>query len=95
MATKLDQIAASVEEPEIPSSLSGRALRGGVIIGSAQLIRIGVQFISVIVLSRLLSPQDFGLVGCVTPVITFVGLFQDLGYGQAIVQRREISQNQI
>ncbi|WP_109488120.1 lipopolysaccharide biosynthesis protein [Occallatibacter savannae] len=65
------------------------------IIGTAQLIRIGVQFCSVIALSRLLSPQDFGLVGCVTPVITFVGLFQDLGYGQAIVQRREISQDQI
>jgi O-antigen/teichoic acid export membrane protein len=95
LATELDQIAAGAEDPELPTSLSGRALRGGMIIGSAQLIRIGVQFCSVIVLSRLLSPQDFGLVGCVTPVITFVGLFQDLGYGQAIVQRREISQNQI
>ena len=95
MATESDQIRASPEEPEIPASLSGRALRGGVIIGSAQLIRVGVQFCSVIVLSRLLSPQDFGLVGCVTPVITFVGLFQDLGYGQAIIQRREISQDQI
>lgn len=95
MTPGLDQITPNAEQPELPSSLSGRALRGGVIIGSAQLIRIGVQFISVIVLSRLLSPQDFGLVACVTPVITFVGLFQDLGYGQAIVQRREISQDQI
>jgi O-antigen/teichoic acid export membrane protein len=95
LTTEPDQIAASDVVPGVPSSLSGRALRGGIIIGSAQLIRIGVQFCSVIVLSRLLSPQDFGLVGCVTPVITFVGLFQDLGYGQAIVQRREISQNQI
>lgn len=95
MAPEFDQTKAIAEEPEVPTSLSGRALRGGVIIGTAQLIRIGVQFCSVIVLSRLLSPQDFGLVGCVTPVITFVGLFQDLGYGQAIIQRREISQNQI
>ena len=95
MATEFDQTDANAEDSELPASLSGRALRGGVIIGSAQLIRIGVQFCSVIVLSRLLSPQDFGLVGCVTPVITFVGLFQDLGYGQAVMQRREISQNQI
>jgi O-antigen/teichoic acid export membrane protein len=95
LATEFDQIAAGAEGSELPSSLSGRALRGGMIIGTAQLIRIGVQFCSVVVLSRLLTPQDFGLVGCVTPVITFVGLFQDLGYGQAIVQRREISQNQI
>jgi len=95
LATEFDQIAASAEETEIPQSLAGRALRGGMIIGTAQLIRIGLQFCSVIVLARLLSPQDFGLVGCVTPVITFVGLFQDLGYGQAVVQRREISQSQI
>lgn len=95
MATQLDRMDATPEGPEIPSSLSSRALRGGMIIGSAQLIRIGLQFCSVIVLSRLLSPQDFGLVGCVTPVITFVGLFQDLGYGQAIIQRREISEQQI
>ena len=95
MASEFEQLTAIPGESELPASLSGRALRGGVIIGSAQLIRVGLQFCSVIVLSRLLSPQDFGLVGCVTPVITFVGLFQDLGYGQAIVQRREISQNQI
>jgi O-antigen/teichoic acid export membrane protein len=95
LATQLDRITAGPEAPEIPSSLSGRALRGGMIIGSAQVIRIGLQFCSVIVLSRLLSPQDFGLVGCVTPVITFVGLFQDLGYGQAIIQRREISDQQV
>jgi len=95
LPTELDQINASAEDPELPASLSIPALRGGMIIGSAQLIRIGLQFVSVVALSRLLTPQDFGLVACVYPVISFVSLFQDLGYGQAIVQRREISQEQI
>lgn len=78
-----------------PPSLTGHAVRGGIVIGSAQLVRIGVQLLSVIVLSRLLSPEDFGLVASVTPVIGFVSMFQDLGYGQAIVQRRDIADEQV
>ena len=78
-----------------PPSLAGHAVRGGIVIGSAQLVRIGVQLLSVVVLSRLLVPEDFGLVASVTPVIGFVSMFQDLGYGQAIIQRRDINQEQI
>ena len=83
------------EAHEAPPSLSSQAVRGGVVIGSSQLVRIGVQMLSVVVLSRLLLPDDFGLVAAVTPVIGFVSMFQDLGYGQAIVQRKQISQEQI
>ena len=95
MPPDLDPMMTEAEKPQIAPDLSGHALRGGMVIGSAQLIRIAVQFASVVVLSRLLTPQDFGLVACVAPVIAFVSMFQDLGYGQAIVQRREISQQQI
>jgi O-antigen/teichoic acid export membrane protein len=81
--------------PTGPPGFAAHAVRGGVLVGSAQLIRIAVQMASVVVLSRLLAPTDFGLVAAVTPVIGFVSMFQDLGYGQAIVQRTEISQEQI
>ena len=54
---------------DMPQSLTGHAVRGGIVIGSAQLVRIGVQFLSVIVLSRLLLPEDFGLVASVTPLV--------------------------
>ena len=80
---------------EVPKSLGGQAKRGGFAVGSAQLIRVGVQMLSVVVLSRMLKPEDFGLVAAVTPVISFLTMFQDLGYGQAIVQRSEISEEQI
>jgi O-antigen/teichoic acid export membrane protein len=81
--------------PAGPPGLSAHAVRGGVLVGGSQLIRIAVQMASVVILSRLLAPSDFGLVASVTPVIGFVSMFQDLGYGQAIVQRTEISQEQI
>jgi O-antigen/teichoic acid export membrane protein len=82
-------------EPQPPASLSGHAVRGGVVIGSSQLVRIAVQMLSVVVLSRMLLPEDFGLVAAVTPVIGFISMFQDLGYGQAIIQRKNISNEQI
>ena len=78
-----------------PTSLSGHAVHGGVVIGAAQLVRIAVQLLSVVVLSRMLLPEDFGLVAAVTPVIGFISMFQDLGYGQAIIQRKNISHEQI
>lgn len=87
--------STAVEEIERPPSLAGHAVRGGAIVGLAQIVKIGLQMVSVVVLSRLLLPEDFGLVAAVTPVIGFVSMFQDLGYGQAIVQRREITQEQI
>lgn len=75
--------------------MRGHAVRGGVVVGTAQIIRIAVQITSVVVMARLLSATDFGLVAAVTPVIAFISMFQDLGYGQAIVQRKEISSEQI
>jgi O-antigen/teichoic acid export membrane protein len=71
------------------------ALRGGLITGVAQGIKIGVQFLSVVVLARLLAPADFGLVAAVWPVIAFVSLFQNLGLQQAVIQRKEISEREL
>jgi O-antigen/teichoic acid export membrane protein len=75
--------------------LKRHAVRGGIVVGTAQIIRIALQMISVVVLARLLSPDDFGLVAAVTPLIAFISMFQDLGYSQAIVQRKEITDEQI
>ncbi len=86
---------------ETPSALPApdvqitrHALRGGVAMASAQIVKIAVQFLSIVVLSRLLSPEDFGLVAAIAPVIAFVTLFQDLGMQQAVVQRATLSHEQ-
>jgi PST family polysaccharide transporter len=71
------------------------ALRGSIVTGVSQVARIGVQFVSVAVLARLLAPQDFGLVAAVGPVVAFVGLFQNLGLQQAVVQRGGITEAQL
>lgn len=78
-----------------PGQFGRIALRGGLLTGFAQGIRIAIQFLSVVILARLLVPEDFGLVASVAPIVAFVGLFQNLGLQQAVIQRREISQRQL
>jgi O-antigen/teichoic acid export membrane protein len=77
---------------EAPLQVGKLALRGGLISGLSQGVKVGVQLLSAVVLARLLVPEDFGLVAAVGPVVAFVALFQNLGLEQAIVQRREITE---
>ena len=46
-------------------------------------------------MARLLLPEDFGLVAIVTTCLAFVGLIQDLGLNQAVIQRERISHAQL
>lgn len=80
---------------EATMQLGRIALRGGLVTGTAQAVKIGVQFLSVVVLARLLAPEDFGLVASVGPIVAFVGLFRNLGLQQAVIQRKAITQRQL
>ncbi len=55
--------------------------------GVMQLIKIVVQFGSVIILSRLLLPSDFGMVAKVAPICGIAALFLDIGLSQVTVQK--------
>lgn len=46
-----------------------------------------IQPIPVLILARLLSPEDFGLVGVAMTLIGLSQIFQDFGLGKAIIQR--------
>lgn len=47
------------------------------------------------VLSRLLSPDDFGVVAIATVIIAFFGIFTDMGLSPAIVQHRELTEKDL
>jgi PST family polysaccharide transporter len=57
---------------------------------SAQLGQQVMHFVTLAVLTRLLSPSDYGLVGMATVIINFTLLFKDLGTAAAIVQRKDL-----
>lgn len=73
-----------------------RNLRNGALAAIVtQLVRISTQTGSVILLSRLLTPVDFGTYAMASPVLAFAGLFQDLGLGHATVQKDKLTQNEL
>ncbi|MDP9126710.1 MAG: lipopolysaccharide biosynthesis protein [Pseudomonadota bacterium] len=63
--------------------------------GIVQIVKTACQFASVIVLSRLLSPSDFGLIAMTGPVVGFLALFQDLGLNQATVQKPDLEHEEV
>ena len=76
-------------------NLKAKVIRGGV----ARLCAQGVSFIlrlgSLMILARLLSPRDFGLVGMVTAFTGVLTLFRDFGLSSAAVQRTTVTDEQI
>jgi polysaccharide transporter, PST family len=78
-----------------PGAMRARAASGAVLTGAAQIYRTGVNFFSTVLLARLLTPADFGLIAMVGSCVGIVGVLQDLGLNQAIIQRQVISRAQL
>ncbi|HMB96433.1 MAG TPA: oligosaccharide flippase family protein, partial [Tepidisphaeraceae bacterium] len=72
-----------------------RSIRGGAVTLAAQSGKFTLQLCSTMILARLLTPADFGLVAMVTAITGFIGLFKDLGLSQATVQREHITHAQV
>lgn len=62
---------------------------------ATQLVRVATQAGSVVALSRLLTPADFGVYAMASPVLAFAILFQDLGLGHATVQKDVLTQKEL
>lgn len=92
---KAPQSHAFFDTEHLKSDLKSRSVRGGVATvfgqGASFVIRTG----STMVLARLLTPADFGLIAMVAAVIGFAQLFKDLGLSMATVQRAEVNHGQI
>jgi O-antigen/teichoic acid export membrane protein len=52
----------------------------------------GIQFIITIVMARLLTPKDYGIIGMVAVFIAISQIFIDSGMTQALVREKEVSQ---
>lgn len=53
---------------------------------------IGIQFISSIILARLLTPYDYGCIGMLSIFIVLAESFIDGGFGSALIQKKQPSQ---
>lgn len=77
------------------STLKDAALRGGSWSAIAQVVTVTLQMLQMIVLARLLRPEDFGLVAMCTVVLGFARTFQDMGVSNAIIHRQDVSRDEL
>ncbi len=75
--------------------LARKSVAGGVTTLASQSIQFVLRIFGTAVLARLLTPNDYGLVGMVTVVVNLAQTFKDAGLSTATVQKERISHEQI
>ncbi|MHC4219755.1 MAG: lipopolysaccharide biosynthesis protein [Planctomycetota bacterium] len=79
----------------LQGDLKGRSIRGGAVTLTGQGFRFALQTGSIIVLARMLTPGDFGLIAMITAITGFIASFKDAGLSMATVQREKIDHDQV
>lgn len=75
--------------------LKGKTVRGGLWTLGSQGIIVGMQFIAIPILTRLLDATDFGLVAMVTVFTGISAMFVDAGLSMSTIQREKITHQQV
>jgi O-antigen/teichoic acid export membrane protein len=77
------------------TNLKKHTISSGAVTLSAQAGKFVLNMVSTMVLARLLTPRDFGLVAMVATVTGFLRVFKDAGLSVATVQRERITHAQV
>lgn len=75
-------------------SLGASASRGAAVTVGGQVVRIIVQLTGIMILARLLTPTDYGLLAMVTAIIGIGELVRDFGLSSAAIQAKNLSHAQ-
>lgn len=79
----------------LQTDLKKRSLRSGAITLTSQAAKFVIQLGSTIILARILTPEDYGIMAMVVSITGFAGLFINLGLSTAVIQRAEINHAQV
>ncbi|OPY25854.1 MAG: colanic acid exporter [Methanocella sp. PtaU1.Bin125] len=71
------------------------AIRGIQWTGMSTLVTSAFQYVQVAVLTRFLSPSDFGLMAMAMVVIGIVQAFNDMGISNAVIQRQDTTRDRL
>jgi PST family polysaccharide transporter len=77
------------------SDIKTQAVRSVAVTLGAQAAKFTIGLGVTMVLARLLTPKDYGVVAMVGVITGFVGVFRDGGLSTATVQRADITEAQI
>lgn len=67
-------------------SLGSRAAGGAAVTMAGQLAKMVVQFGGIVLLARLLTPYDYGLMAMVTAIVGMAEILRDFGLSSAAIQ---------
>ena len=70
------------------NQLKHKALNGVIWTSIQRFMTIFIQFISGIVLARLLTPDDYGCIGMLSIFMLLAASFIDGGFGSALIQKK-------
>ena len=77
-----------IQPIETVREISHKALKGSKWVFLSTILSKTFQFITTIILARLLLPADFGIIAISQIIMGVVSLFQDVGMTQALMQRK-------
>lgn len=77
------------------TSLRAKAVQGTKWSAVSQGVGVTLNVLQMVVLARLLSPEDFGLVAMASVVVGFARAFQDMGISNAIIHRQDTTAEQL
>ena len=80
---------------DLRGNLRQRSMRAGVASIASQVASNGVNLVATVVLARLLTPADFGLIAMVTVITGCTIMLRDLGLSSATIQREDVNHAQV
>jgi O-antigen/teichoic acid export membrane protein len=81
---------------EVLDSLKAKAIRGVFTLTFRRLILKVIDTVGIITLARLLSQESFGVFGIISFVVfTFLSFFSDVGFGAALIQKEDVSDDDL
>ncbi len=76
-------------------SLKKQFISGTLYLALTRYLGLAIQLFIMGMLSRILTPDDFGLIAITTVFVVFFGLFADMGIGPAIIQKKDLLQEDL
>lgn len=83
------------DNSSVRSGIREKSLKGGYFTILGQSSTFLINFGSTMIMARLLTPEDFGIITMVTAITGFVMMFKDMGLSSAIIQAHNLNQKKV
>lgn len=86
---------AIFDTSHLRKDIKKHSIAGGVNVFASHVAGMAIEIASVVVLARLLTPKDFGLIAMVLTFTAFARLFKDIGLSSATIRQPDITHEQV